>query len=80
MIELAQREIARIGDPQVWFAFTKDELTPEEKAKLNMHLVSSMRTREYEWLAMNEGTINAEMFEAYAGVIPMILGTERTRR
>lgn len=41
--------------------------------------MTAMRQREYEWLAWREGTIDTAMFEAYSGVVPTILGTERTR-
>ena len=46
---------------------------------LNQWLMSVIRQREYEWLASKNGVIDSSMFEAYAKVIPLIFGTERTR-
>ena len=80
MIELARQEIMELQDPELWFAWTKDEITEGAKTKLNAQLLSSMRQREFEWLARREGIIDAQMYDSYSGVIPLILGTERTRR
>ncbi len=81
MIQMAQQEILAIAqDPTIWTAFTKEEITDEEKIKLHEWLIASMRQREYEWFARNDGVIDSAMFGAYSGVIPLLLGTERTRR
>ncbi len=81
MIQLARDEILNcMHYPAVWFAFTKDEISPEEKAQLHSVLMASMRRCEFEWLSRQDGIIDAEMYESYAGAIPMILGTDRTRR
>ena len=81
MIELARDEIIKqVDDPAIWFAFTKADISQEDKAKLHMYLIASMRRCEFEWLAKNDEIIDGDMYESYAGVIPIILGTERTRR
>jgi len=81
MIQLARQEILAIAEPpEIWTAFTKPDLPMEQKIKLHQWLMSSLRQREYEWLTWKAGDIDSSMFEAYAGVIPIILGTERTRR
>ncbi len=80
MIQMARQEILSVVEPpEIWSAFTKDEISNQEKIKLNQWLISSMRQREYEWLANKSGVIDSAMYEAYTAVIPVILGTERTR-
>ena len=80
MVQMAQQEILCLRQPELWFAFSSDEITEEDKVNLNAFLTASMRQREYEWLSRKEGIIDAEMYESYAGAIVIALGTERTRR
>ena len=81
MIQMARQEILLVGEPpEIYTAFTKDEISVQEKIKLNQWLIAAIRQREYEWLASKEGVIDSAIFEAYARVIPILLGTARTRR
>lgn len=81
MIEMVRQEILSVAEPpEIWTAFTRDEISFEQKLKLHQWLVAAMRQREYEWISQNRGGTDPEMFEAYAGIIPVLLGTERTRR
>ncbi len=80
MIQMARQEILSVGEPpEILTAFTKDEISAQEKIKLNQWLLSFIRGREYEWITYKNGVIDSAMFETYASVIPVILGTERTR-
>ena len=82
MMELTQEQLLlQVTDPTIWLGvFSEEPRSVEEKVKINMWLTMFMRQREYEWFTYNEGIIDASMFNAYAGVIAMILGTERNRR
>lgn len=82
MMELTQEQLLlQVTDPAIWLGvFSKTPHSLEEKVKVNMWLTLFMRQREYEWLTYKEGIMDAKMFHAYAGVISVILGTERNRR
>jgi len=81
MVELSRDEfMVMVNKPEVWFAFTKEDVSKEDKAKFHMYLLATMRVREFEWLSRNDGIIDEEMYETYAGAIPIILGTERKRK
>ena len=82
MMELTQEQLLlQVTDPAIWLGvFNEGPRSLEEKIKVNMWLTLFMRQREYEWLTHREGIMDSKMFEAYAGVIAVILGTERNRR
>ena len=82
MMELTQEQLLlQVTDPTVWLGvFNEEARSLEEKVKVNMWLTLFMRQREYEWLTHREGIMDSKMFNAYAGVIAVILGTERNRR
>jgi len=82
MMELTHEQLMlQVSDPAIWLGvFNEGQRSLEEKVKTNMWLTLFMRQREYEWFTRNEGLIDPQMFNAYAGVIAMILGTERNRR
>lgn len=82
MMELTQDQLLlQVSDPSVWLGvFSEEPLSLEEKVKVNMWLTLFMRQREYEWFTHQEGIMDSRMFNAYAGVICVILGTERNRR
>jgi hypothetical protein len=52
----------------------------EEKTRLSFWIVSSMRTREHEWLQYKAGSLDEESWLAYRGVIYFVLGTERAKK
>ena len=82
MMELSQEQILiNVADPKLWTLLLSEEpLEGDEKVRVNLFLTAVMRQREYEWFAHRDGVIDAEMFEAYSGVIAILLGTERNRR
>jgi hypothetical protein len=79
MIQMGREEILSVT-PEVFTAFTAHEISAEDKVNLHQWLTAMMRQREYEWLTRNDGVIDKQMFESYAGVIPMLLGPERARK
>ena len=79
MIQMAREEILSVT-PKIFMAFTADEGSSEDKIVLHQWLTAMMRQREYEWLARRDGATDKEMFDAYTGVIPMLLGPERARK
>jgi len=82
MIEQTQDELyVAVNDPSIHELFVRDEtLDPNEQVKLNAYLVSFMRQREWEWFQYEDGVIDKRAHESYYAVIPLLLGTERTRR
>jgi hypothetical protein len=79
MIQMAREEILSVT-PEIFTAFTAQEVSEQDKITLHQWLTAMMRQREYEWLTRNDGVIDKQMFESYAGVIPMLLGPERARK
>jgi len=79
MIQMAREEILGVT-PEIYMAFISDDVADEDKIKLHQWLMAMMRQREYEWLTRRDGVIDKEMVDAYAGVIPMLLGPDRARR
>jgi hypothetical protein len=45
-----------------------------------MWLTAGLRQREFDWMQYKDGVIDEETYHAYSGVIPILLGTEATRR
>jgi hypothetical protein len=82
MIEQTQDELyVIVNDPSIHELFVRDQtLDPSEQVRLNAYLVSFMRQREWEWFQYEDGVIDKRAHESYYAVIPLLLGTERTRR
>ncbi len=81
IMHLVQQELYKlIDDPTILMLLTKADISIEEKIKLNAWISSNMRQREYEWFARNDGTIDENTFNTYKALIPIVLGTERSRR
>jgi len=66
--------------PEVIRLFTKDELSPEEKIVFAHHLLITIRQREYEWQEFQENSVDTDVYETYAKVLNVHLGTKRSRR
>ena len=80
-MQLAQTEIHKVMEyPSVFRAFTADTISFDDKIRLNEWLIASLRGREFEWFQNQDGIIDDDHFQAYASAIPIILGTDRTRR
>ena len=82
MIEQTQDELyVAVNDPSIHELFVRDQtLDPNDQVRLNAYLVSFMRQREWEWFQHVDGVIDKRAHESYYAVIPLLLGTERTRR
>ena len=81
MMQLGQDELfLEVAHPDLVTAFTKESISEEERVKLNAWLTAAMRAREYEWFAHRDGVVDTPMFQSYVGVIPILLGTERSRK
>jgi hypothetical protein len=80
-MQMAQNELHLVvQDPSLCAAWTKPELSFEDRVKLNYWLVACLKQRESEWISHRDGIIDDETFQAYSGVTTVVLGTERTRR
>ena len=82
MVEHAHSELyAQINDPSITHAVVKEgPLTEEEQAKLSLFLTAFMRQREWEWFQLQDGVIDADVYQAYHDVIGIFLSAPRTRR
>jgi hypothetical protein len=82
MIEQTERELyAQMADPAITYANVKSSsLSEEEQVKLALFLIAFMRQREWEWFQLRDGSIGADVYEAYQQVIAIHLGTQRGRK
>ena len=55
------------------------DLTADEKIRLDAWLTAAMRAREFAWLEYTNGNLDEEEWMADEEVIRIILGSERTR-
>jgi len=51
----------------------------EEKVSLQFWIIAQMRVREFEWLRYRSGVLDEASWLTYRGVIPFVLGTNRSR-
>ena len=66
-------------NPKIITLWTKKELSPEERITFAHHLLITMRQREYEWQELQEEAVDDGIFDTYAKVLSVHLGTERSR-
>ena len=80
MMELGQNELhTLLDDPTIWDLMTKDEITHEERVKLQVWLVATMRLREFEWSQYRFGIVDDDTYAAHKEIITIVLGTTRSR-
>ena len=80
MMELGQKELhTLLDDYAIWDMMTKNEITHEERVKLHVWLVASMRLREFEWSQYRFGIVDDDTYAAHKELITIILGTTRSR-
>lgn len=80
MLHSTQQELYKIVDhPDIFDSFHKENLTREEKIRLNEWLIADMRGREFEWMQHRDGTIDKATFDSYKAAVTVNLGTPRTR-
>ena len=77
-MDLADLAVGR-DHPAIIRLWTKEELTPEERISFAHHLLITMRQREYEWQELQDDAVDAKVFDNYAKVLNVHLGTERSR-
>lgn len=82
MIEQQDAEIyLQVSDPSITHASIKEgRLTGDEQAKLALFLIAFLREREWEWFQYKDGIIDEIAYKAYHDVIPIHLGTLRSRK
>lgn len=66
-------------NPNIIRLWTKEELTPEEKISFAHHLLITMRQREYEWQELQNEAVDPSVFDTYAKILNVHLGTPRSR-
>ena len=81
MMQVVQGELYELIDhPEVISAMGGEPKSEEERAKVGMWLTAGLRQREFDWMQFKDGIIDEDTYRAYSGVIPILLGTEATRR
>ena len=73
-----QEILALMHNPDVWRAFTGEELD-DEGIRLNQWLIAALRSREHEWFQFQRGALDKRAWEAFSKAIPLILASERAR-
>ncbi len=69
------------ANPSIFVDFVAEgELSPERMMRLHAHLLSVMRSREYQWFQFQNGVLDETAWRTYQYVIPLSLGTTRTRK
>ncbi len=58
---------------------TEDELTLEQKYRLQAYLMEFTRTREHQWLQYQSGVLDRDTYAAYQRPIAAVLGPKRCR-
>ena len=66
-------------NPKIISLWAKEELTPEERISFAHHLLITMRQREYEWQELQDEDVDTNVFDTYAKILNVHLGTERSR-
>lgn len=66
-------------DPSLIRLWSKEELTPEEQISFAHHLLITMRQREYEWQELQNEVVEPSVFDTYAKILNVHLGTKRSR-
>ena len=66
-------------NPKIISLWAKEELTPEERISFAHHLLITMRQREYEWQELQDEGVDTYVFDTYAKILNVHLGTERSR-
>ena len=80
-MQLDQADLHKIVDnPSVNLSFVEQEISVEDKIRLMEWLGGALRAREFQWFQYQDGIIDEAYFRTHAGVITIVLGTERTRR
>ena len=80
MLEIGQNELYKVFDnPHIWNLMQKEALTHEERVTLHTWLLASMRLREFEWSQHRFGIVDEDTYNAHSEVIPIVLGTRRSR-
>ena len=66
-------------NPEIITLWTKEELSPKERIAFAHHLLITMRQREYEWQELKANAVDDGIFDTYAKVLSVHLGTNRSR-
>jgi hypothetical protein len=66
-------------NPEIIGLWTKEKISQEEKVVFAHHLLITMRQREYEWQELQENAVDTDVFDIYAKILNVHLGTKRSR-
>jgi hypothetical protein len=79
-IDKGQQEIfLAFENPKLFAWMTAAQLSGEDKVKLHCFLLAAMRLREFEWSQHRHGIVDDATYGAHKQIVPIILGTPRSR-
>lgn len=79
-MHVVQAELHKIIDhPGAFAAFAAESPSAEDKIRLLYWLFAALRRAEFEWRQFKSGVMDEAHFRTHSAVIPMLLGTPRSR-
>jgi hypothetical protein len=80
-IQMTQGELHEMADqPSIFDAFVAESPSHDDKIRMMMWLLAALRSREFQWFQYQDGDTDEAQFRAYSGLIPVLLGTDRSRK
>jgi len=80
-MQLTQAELHQITDqPSIFATFVAESPSRDDKIRMMTWLIGALRSREFQWFQYQDGDTDEAQFRAYSGLIPVLLGTDRSRK
>ena len=77
---MTQAELHKLVDePGTFAAFAAETPSAEDKIRLMHWVFAALRRAEFEWRQFNRGVMDEGHFQSHSAVIPLVLGSPRTR-
>jgi len=73
-----QEILTPVQYPEIWRGFTGEKLS-DEMIRVNGFLISSLRSREHEWIQYQNGALDKMAWEAFSKAIPLVLSSQHAR-
>jgi hypothetical protein len=73
-----QEILTPVQYPEIWRGFTGEELS-DEMIRVNGFLISSLRSREHEWIQYRNGALDKTSWTAFSKAIPLVLSSKHAR-
>ena len=80
-MQMTQGELHKLADqPSIFSAFVAESPSRDDKIRMLSWLLAALRSREFQWFQYQAGDTDEAQFRTYTGVIPVLLGTDRSRK